>query len=38
MDHDQRIQANEFIHFADRVIANDILPMLAEEMQNRGLL
>jgi hypothetical protein len=38
MDHDQVIEPIEFIHFVDQVVQNDILPFLAEEMQNRDLL
>ena len=38
IDHDQVITMHEFIHFADQVIQNDIVPFLAEEMQNRDLL
>ncbi len=38
MDHDSVVEMHEFIHFVDQVVSNDILPFLAEEMQNRDLL
>ena len=38
LDHDSVITEIEFIHFVDQVIQNDIVPFLAEEMQNRDLL
>ena len=38
IDHDQVITMHEFITFVNQVIQNDIVPFLAEEMQNRDLL
>ena len=38
VDHDHHITLKEFIHFMDRVNETDIIPFLAEEMQNRNLL
>ena len=38
IDHDSVITMHEFIQFVDQVLLNDIVPFLAEEMQNRDLL
>ena len=38
IDHDKVIEMHEFVKFVDQVVENDILPFLAEEMQNRDLL